>query len=725
MMGVRRVLLGGLVWLLVSGGGLAFSGAGALAAVTREPVRTIGEGTFTAPTDVTVDQSNGNVYVTDSGASVVDVFGAEGGSPAGGVLSPLAGAGTPAGSFNFTGLPAAVAIDESGGSSSRDLYVADPRHRVVDRFTLNGTTGEYEYVCQIVGYGSGCLATGETPTWRKPAGVAVDSAGNLHVATIGFTGAEVPGGVFEFDPSGGNVSALVEGSNQIREPAGVAVDAGGVRYVNNYHASVVKVEPGGSESVLDHNTSTGVAVDSAGVVFVDDGTYIAEYDSQGHLLGRFGEGLIGSGSCAGEETSCSEGIAVNDSTGEIYVSDREADTVKVFGAPVTIPDATTEGASSVRKSTATVSGTVNPDGAGEAHYSFKYRRSGEEAWLETPEASAGSGSTGEPESAELTELAPQTTYQYRLVARNANGSNEEGGEREFTTAPAVTIAPCPAPHPPQALSAALCGSIDPEGLETTYYYQFGSSTEYEFRTPEGTEEPTGTGVGAQEFPLPVTGLQPTVTYHYRLVATNTLGTTFGPDQTLTTPPVQPTVNDQSPFATEIAAHEATLHGTINPGQGITTYQFLYGPTAAYGSSTTQAYTQLNYQQDAIEQLVTQLTPNTTYHYALVATNSSGTTTGPDQTFTTLPEPVVEAGTEQPPATPALSAALTLPLTPALLPSTVFPLEGPVTPPPPRSETRAQKLARALKACAKQPKKKRVACIKQARKKYGPTKKKRK
>ena len=230
---------------------------------------------------------------------------------------------------------------------------------------------------------------------------------------------------------------------------------------------------------------------------------------------------------------------------------------------------------------------------------------------------------------------------------------------------------------------------------------------------------------AQEFTTLVTGLQPGATYYYRMVARNTIGTTYGTAQTLITPPAEPTVDDQPPFATGVAPHEATLHGTINPGQGITTYHFIYGPTAGYGSSTPEVYTQLSYEDAAVEQLITGLIPDSTYHYALVATNSSGTATGPDQTFTTLLEPVVEAGLEQPPSPPAVPATLTLPLTPALLPPIVLLQEQPVRQPRPAPESRAQKLAKALRQCAKQPKKTRAACIKKAKNKYGPTKKKRK
>jgi hypothetical protein len=77
----------------------------------------------------------------------------------------------------------------------------------------------------------------------------------------------------------------------------------------------------------------------------------------------------------------------------------------------------------------------------------------------------------------------------------------------------------------------------------------------------------------------------------------------------------------------------TVAGTVNPNGEATTYYFQYGPTASYGSQTTQ--TSAGTGTDSVNEstTVSGLTPGTLYHYRIVATNASGTTDGADQLFT--------------------------------------------------------------------------------------------
>jgi len=88
-------------------------------------------------------------------------------------------------------------------------------------------------------------------------------------------------------------------------------------------------------------------------------------------------------------------------------------------------------------------------------------------------------------------------------------------------------------------------------------------------------------------------------------------------------------------ATNVTATSATLEGTVFPNQNDTTYYFEYGTTTAYGTQTpTQGPVGGNAGKTATAD-VTGLTPSTTYHFRLVATNSAGTSVGNDMTFTTL------------------------------------------------------------------------------------------
>jgi len=132
----------------------------------------------------------------------------------------------------------------------------------------------------------------------------------------------------------------------------------------------------------------------------------------------------------------------------------------------------------------------------------------------------------------------------------------------------------------------------------------------------------------------ISGLLASRTYHFRIVAQNAGGTSFGADRTFTTltatgPPVVATKP-----ATLIGSFSVTLNGSLDPHGLVTTVSFQYGTTTSYGSTTpVQAQTGNTYRNIAAN--VSGLTPNTLYHFRIVATNSAGTRFGGDRTFTTL------------------------------------------------------------------------------------------
>lgn len=80
-------------------------------------------------------------------------------------------------------------------------------------------------------------------------------------------------------------------------------------------------------------------------------------------------------------------------------------------------------------------------------------------------------------------------------------------------------------------TATLTGGVYPNGLTTTAYWQYGTSTAYGSDTA-----PVDLGAGPlpAAAPATLTGLSPATTYHYRLVATNSDGTTDGYDYSVTT-----------------------------------------------------------------------------------------------------------------------------------------------------------------------------------------------
>jgi hypothetical protein len=110
------------------------------------------------------------------------------------------------------------------------------------------------------------------------------------------------------------------------------------------------------------------------------------------------------------------------------------------------PAVTTGAASSVAQQTATVNGTVDPNGGATTYY-FQYGTTRVYGGT-TPEAGAGAGTAPVRVSAALGGLAPATTYHYRLVARGPGGGLVLGGDRTFKTKRqplGVTLAGVPNP----------------------------------------------------------------------------------------------------------------------------------------------------------------------------------------------------------------------------------------------------------------------------------------
>jgi hypothetical protein len=110
-------------------------------------------------------------------------------------------------------------------------------------------------------------------------------------------------------------------------------------------------------------------------------------------------------------------------------------------------------------------------------------------------------------------------------------------------------------------------------------------------------------------------------------------------------------------SSDVTAYGAVLKATIHPQGNGTTAQFEYGLTTAYGSPTAAVSVGSQGSAQPVTIPVDGLQPSTTYHFRVVATNDSGTTRGPDKTFTTLAAPPGETpgGGEPPQTTPPVIA----------------------------------------------------------------------
>jgi hypothetical protein len=184
-------------------------------------------------------------------------------------------------------------------------------------------------------------------------------------------------------------------------------------------------------------------------------------------------------------------------------------------------------------------------------------------------------------------------------------------------------------------NATLNGTVNPEGTATTYYFQYGTTENWNESATAHVELGSGTTTLTES--VPVSGLKAGTTYYFRIVATSAVGTSTGGPQAFTTQPPPTAVTEA---ATGVAETLAIANGSVNPEGLDTHYHFEYGPTTSYGTSTSEidagAGTTAIHEAATLEHLE----PGTTYHYRLVASSSAGTGYGSDYTVSTRSRPTV-------------------------------------------------------------------------------------
>jgi phosphodiesterase/alkaline phosphatase D-like protein len=291
-------------------------------------------------------------------------------------------------------------------------------------------------------------------------------------------------------------------------------------------------------------------------------------------------------------------------------------------------------ASSLTSSSAVVNATVNPNGGAVVSCVFEYGASTAYGYTTSCAPSPGSGTSPVPVSASLAGLGTNSTFHYRVVASNVGGESRsaDGTFATLPNPPRVTVS---TPEPISQTTATLRGTVNPEGgAVTECQFEYGSTTAY------GHIATCSPLPGADTAPVSVaadvTSLSPNTTYHYRLVAANAGGTVGSPDHVLTTLPDPPATVTGS--ASLITPTSATLGASVNPNGGLVTdCRIEYGLTTAYGQSATCSPAPGSGTTDvAVSATLSGLTPNTGYHYRVVATNAGGVAQGLDRTFTTLP-----------------------------------------------------------------------------------------
>jgi formylglycine-generating enzyme required for sulfatase activity len=183
-------------------------------------------------------------------------------------------------------------------------------------------------------------------------------------------------------------------------------------------------------------------------------------------------------------------------------------------------------------------------------------------------------------------------------------------------------------------TALINGTIQPNSLDTTWWFQWGTDASYGNTSPSGVVGGSNTVPVAVDFNLSYLALG--TTYHFQLYGSNVDGLSSGGDLTFTTAAAPPDAFVLTTGASSVTANSAVLNGSINPeGSGALGF-FQWGTDTSYGNTTPNFYPPLqNYDAVNVSNSISGLAPNTAYHYRIVGYNSGpDEAIGNDVTFTT-------------------------------------------------------------------------------------------
>jgi hypothetical protein len=179
-------------------------------------------------------------------------------------------------------------------------------------------------------------------------------------------------------------------------------------------------------------------------------------------------------------------------------------------------------------------------------------------------------------------------------------------------------------------SVTVAGTVNAEGTATTWYFQYGLATDAAYGSQTATVS-AGSSTGNVEVSRSLTGLTPATSYHFRIVATSSVGTTYGADVSFNTSAAPVVITGA---ATDLTSSLATLNGVVNPEALATKWYFQYGLTTSYGSKTATKSLAASPNSTNVSAAIAKLGSNATYHFRLVATSGAGTSFGADLTLTT-------------------------------------------------------------------------------------------
>jgi DNA-binding beta-propeller fold protein YncE len=566
--------------------------------------------------------------------------------------------------------PQGIAVSQQTG----DVYVADPSNHRVQQFAPGGEfvamlgwevnktkdeanapqaernicTAASKDVCQA---GAEGFAAGQ---FGAPAGIAVDPTnGDVYVAEsmFGESGGEFAIGqrVQEFTSTGGFVLELGKEVNQSTKGnlcTEKEIETAAVKCTSPALRTPAAAEAGSEPAAFDFEQEHGVLA----VGGPQDLLYVGEE-------GRVQKFQAASGAAAGEislaalsATGKTAAIAV-DPTGDVFVGDTspEAPGVHEYSTTGQLQSQAIDSRATEVRAIALdphgrlgiLEGAITPSGY--KVLGFLYSTSGSRISEFAPSGSELAGFPDGLAFAATGELyvLEETTQEVEAYTPVVFPETRMCGVEEVT-----------------ATSAKLCGEINPDGVPTTGFFQYGTTPSFGSHTPAAFE---GDGEAFVQVSA-LTALEPNEAYHYRITAEAEVNGEelqgHSEEVTFRTSAVLPQIVEQ-PGASFVTAQSAVLNSSLNPEHLNTLYHYEYGPCPTLaGCATAQNTTNEESSQYGVIGSVHELRdlqPLTTYSYRFIASNETeeagktigGRATSGEGTFTTGALPAVQAATGLP------------------------------------------------------------------------------
>jgi DNA-binding beta-propeller fold protein YncE len=560
------LVLVGAVLVLLSGLPAASQAATAVSSYAvgsqfgQDPPRGTGDA---ASTGVAVGQSTGNIFIAETNQNTVGIFAPDAGS--GGTFLTIA-------DFNPAGQSALnLAVDPANEA----LYAATTVYG-------NGIAKEISDGAPTPAYSIDSGFAVPPGAIVAPGGMAVDPT--THDLLVVDNGANR---VFRLSSSTGAVISSFDGSDTsagaFQAPGSIAVGPTGTIYVVDTAGARV-------EQFTAAGTSTGALSLPAGALPASV-TVNPQNGDIAVLLGLGSQTYLQGFTAGGTRTFTARvtagvtvpafGIVWDGTTNRIYagLGNGFARALLPATQPGVDPPVATPGRNTVHLTT-----DVDPGGE-DTTARFEYcpaTAACDNYLLSNPNDPANPWQRG-PDHTGLTTAGPITddlplgsnaSWRVRVYATNtATGTDTTSPIVDFDSpllTPGVTTGNAGSITESQA---ELTGSIDTLGDQTTYHFEYGLTTNYGSRVPAGSESPAGNNRTSRTVVKGIAGLQSGTTYHYRLVAQNTVGGAGGVDRTFTTAGPD-----------DVAPHRAYEQVTPVDKQGATVNSVFHVQAATDGSA---------------------------------------------------------------------------------------------------------------------------------------------